>query len=86
MPRISEFFGIVIYLHWRDHGIPHFHAVYAEAEASIAIDDLSVLSGKLPPRALGVVVEWASLHREELRRAWQQAMKLKPLSQIEPLR
>ncbi len=43
MPRISEFFGIVIYMYWRDHGPPHFHAIYAEEEALISIDGLSVL-------------------------------------------
>jgi hypothetical protein len=25
MPRISEFFGIAIYMYYRDHAPPHFH-------------------------------------------------------------
>lgn len=32
MPRISEFFGIVISLYWAEHPPPHFHAPYGEAE------------------------------------------------------
>jgi len=50
MPKISEFFGIVIYVYYREHLPPHFHAIYGEEEVLIAIDDLSVLSGRLTPR------------------------------------
>ena len=64
MPRISEFFGISIHMYWRDHNPPHFHAVYGEADAAISIDDLRVLRGALPPRVLGLVIEWARLHQE----------------------
>jgi hypothetical protein len=57
MPKISEFFGIAIYMYFDDHAPPHFHAQYAEFEAVIQIDDFSVLRGRLPPRALGLVAE-----------------------------
>lgn len=85
MPRISEFFGIAIYIYWRDHGPPHFHAVYGGDELRVAIDDLSVLTGRLPPRVVGFVIEWAALHQEDLRTAWRQAQALEPLDPIEPL-
>ena len=55
MPRISEFFGISIYMYWRDHSLPHFHAIYGGDEVEITIVDLSILAGRLPPRALGLV-------------------------------
>ena len=29
MPRLSEFYGIAIYMYWQDHAPPHFHAFYA---------------------------------------------------------
>ncbi len=29
MPRISAFYGIVVWLYWNDHQPPHFHAGYA---------------------------------------------------------
>jgi Domain of unknown function (DUF4160) len=32
---------------------PHFHARYGEHKVEIAIDGLSVLVGRLPPRVLG---------------------------------
>lgn len=45
MPRICEFFGIVIYMYFNDHNPAHFHAEYAESEASFTIDTLEVLEG-----------------------------------------
>jgi hypothetical protein len=85
LPKIAEFFGISIYIFWRDHPPPHFHARYAGEEILIAIDDLLVLEGKLSPRALGLVIEWAALHQEELRQVWAQAEAHQPLSKVEPL-
>ena len=38
------------------------------------------------PRALGLVMEWAALHREELREIWSRAQNLEPLGRIDPLR
>ena len=86
MPKVSEFFGISVYVYYREHMPPHFHAIYGEAEAVVAIADLSVLSGRLNPRALGLVIEWATVHQGELREVWAQAVSHEPLSKIEPLR
>lgn len=85
MPKISEFFGISIYMYYREHGPPHFHALYGSQEALIAIADLSILRGRLSPRALGLVTEWASQHQDELARNWERARSHEPLDQIEPL-
>lgn len=38
MPKISRFFGIVIYMNWRNHPPAHFHAVYGEHEALMTFD------------------------------------------------
>ena len=57
MPEISRFYGIVIKMYFADHAPPHFHAEYAEYEARIAIGSLAVLSGNLPPRAMGLVTK-----------------------------
>jgi hypothetical protein len=51
----------------------------------VSIEDLSVLRGKLSPRAMGLVMEWATLHQQELRGVWRQALAHQPLSSIEPL-
>lgn len=68
-----------------DHPPPHFRAVYGNARASTDIESLVVIKGWLPPRALGLVVEWASLRREELRKAWSHAERLDPPGKIAPL-
>ena len=85
MPRISEFFGIVIYMYYNDHGVAHFHAEYGEAEAVYVIDTLDVIRGSLPRRANAMVVEWASEHRDELRANWDRARDGVTLAVIAPL-
>jgi uncharacterized protein DUF4160 len=85
MPRICEFFGVVIYMYYNDHRLPHFHAVYAEHEALFVIEILEILTGALPRRPRAFVVEWASLHREALRVNWERARQGLPLQPIEPL-
>ena len=85
MPRLSEFFGISIYIYWGDHGPPHFHARYSGLKASIAIEELSLLAGSLPPRGLGLVMEWAALYQGELRAAWERAARNEPPGAIAPL-
>jgi len=72
-------------MYFDDHAPPHFHAQYAGFEAVIQIDDFSVLRGTLPPRALGLVVEWAQLRHRELTGAWRQAQAMQTLSKIAPL-
>ena len=85
MPQISQFFGIVIYMYFNEHLPSHFHAEYGETEAVYRIDTLDVIRGKLPRRAHALVVEWATLHRPELRADWDRARQAVPLLEIEPL-
>ena len=85
MPQISRFFGIIIAMYYYDHNPPHFHAKYGSDECLISIPELSVIEGKLPSRALGMVIEWAATHEAELIADWELAKALKPLNPIEPL-
>ena len=85
MPEISRFFGIIIRMYFNDHVPPHFHADYGEHSIEITIETLEVWKGKLPNRVLGLVLEWASLHRDELRTDWERARKEQPLEPIQPL-
>ena len=86
MPRICEFFGIAIYMYYREHQPPHFHAIYGDEEALVAIESLSIVAGRLSPRAIGLVMEWASLHKDELLEDWHLAESKLPLTRIDPLR
>jgi hypothetical protein len=85
MPEISRFFGIIITMYYNDHAPPHFHVRYGQQKALIAIESLAILEGNLKPRALGLVVEWASQHQGELMHNWQLARQNSPLEKILPL-
>lgn len=85
MPQISRFFGIIILMYYDDHNPPHFHARYGSQECLIKIDDLQVLEGKIPQRALQMVLEWAILHQIELSTNWERAKALQSLDNITPL-
>jgi hypothetical protein len=86
VPQVSSFFGIAIYLHYDDHPEAHFHAIYGSAEAQIRIADLSLMAGALPPRAMGLVIEWASTRQDALVEDWELAARHLPLKKIAPLK
>ena len=86
MPEIARFYGIVIKMFYEDHNPPHFHAIYGEYEVLIDISTLAVFAGNLPPRAIGLVIEWATQHQDELLNNWERARVQETLSKIEPLK
>jgi hypothetical protein len=85
VPRISEFYGIVIAMYYREHGVPHFHATYAGDTVVISIHTGEVIAGRVPARALRLTQEWCELHRDELRLNWARARDNAPLVRIDPL-
>jgi len=85
MPEISRFFGIVVYMYYKEHAPPHFHAKYAGQRAAFAISDLRIIEGILPRRAISLVLEWAFEHREELVENWLRAERRLNLLKINPL-
>jgi hypothetical protein len=85
VPTISRFYGIVIRMYFADHAPAHFHAVYTGEDAVIAIATLEVLRGALPDRALRMVREWASIHRDELTANWERIQLPDQPVQIAPL-
>ncbi|MFH1568666.1 MAG: DUF4160 domain-containing protein [Gemmatimonadota bacterium] len=85
MPELSRFYGIVIRMYYNDHEPPHFHAAYAGASARIEIESLAILSGALPPRALGLAMEWAAMHRSDLLAAWRRVQQFEAPGKVEPL-
>jgi len=72
MPVIARFYGIVIKMYFiqREHGVPHFHAIYGEFNAVFAIETLEMLEGDLPARAQRLVKEWAAPYQKELLGMW----------------
>jgi hypothetical protein len=85
MPEISRFYGIVITMYFNDHQPPHFHARYGGREAVIAIEDLELMTGTLAPRAMALVIEWATARRRELLEDWARARAGRVLRPIDPL-
>lgn len=84
MPQISRFFGIVITMYHDDHEPPHFHARYSGKEVFVTIAD-GRTTGEFPPRARGLVLEWWSLHRDELDNNWRLIVEGKEPNRIAPL-
>ena len=76
---------MVISIYFDDHNPPHFHVAYNEDEALIAINDLSVLKGNLPPRVMGLAMEWARLHQTELLENWNMVQVDGKYFKVEPL-
>ena len=88
MPTICIFFNIKILMFWNDHAPPHFHAAFVGHDEDTVIDirTLEVLqAGSLKRRALGLVLDWAEIHRDELLANWDLAREGKPLNSIAPL-
>lgn len=85
MPELSRFLGIVIYMYFNEHNPPHFHAEYNEFKAAISIQTLSLIEGKLPPKVMSLVVEWAQESQEELFENWNSIQKDGRYHKIKPL-
>lgn len=86
MPTISMFRGIKVFINWREHQPPHFHATYGGQEVLVSISDIEVLEGSLPGKQLKMLLGWAAFHQEELMENWALAEKQQELFPIEPLR
>lgn len=85
MPTISEFYGIIIRMFFRDHAPPHFHAVYGEHELVVGISPIAVLEGEAPGRVRSMVLEWTALHQDELMANWDRCRENQQPSRIPPL-
>ena len=83
MPVLSRFYGIIIRMYFQqsEHNPPHIHAIYGENVAAIDIQKKKIIEGELPKKALELVIEWISIHEEELKEIWdtQNFKKIKPL-------
>lgn len=84
MPEICRFFGIVIKMFFDDHIPPYFHAEY-EYKAVIEIQSLVKFWGYLPPRSLGMVIEWASQHQGEFLDLSERPSNRQALYKLPPL-
>ncbi len=70
MPTLAIVDGVKILMFYNDHIPPHIHAILAEDEVLIAILNLDVIRGSLPPAKLRRVIAWAREHQGELALNW----------------
>lgn len=86
MPVLSRFYGIVIKMYFlpKEHNPPHVHVIYQDETFSISIKDLTIIDGEQKPsaRALSMVREWITIHRDELLKIWE----TQDFHQVEPLK
>ena len=85
MPRICYFLGISIHMYYDEHNPPHFHAIYNGLEGSFSINPLKYSKGELPSRIVGLVIEWADMHKEELLDNWNILKETGKCKKIKPL-
>jgi hypothetical protein len=52
----------------------------------VGIESLRILEGHISPRALGLVIEWAAQHKNELLNNWELAKNNQTPNKIEPLK
>ncbi|MGB0454208.1 MAG: DUF4160 domain-containing protein [Bacteriovoracaceae bacterium] len=87
MPRISEVFGIAIYMYWFDnkrHKKPHIHAIFSGKQVVVSLDG-RILAGSIGIRGNKIVQEFVLERRKELNEAWKLAIKGKDLPWIKPI-
>ena len=85
MPVVSVFFGIVVRMFYREHGVAHFHAEYQGQQATFTFDG-QVLAGTIQSRtALRLIKEWATTHHADLEANWSRLKAGAPLERIAPL-
>lgn len=85
MPIISTFFGIVIRMYYREHGVPHFHAEYQGQQATFTFDG-QILAGELrSPTAVRLITEWCLVRGTELELNWKRIQAGQPIERIAPL-
>ncbi len=71
MPVIARFYGILIKMYFREHGVPHFHALYGEFIGVFEIETLDIIEGDLPQRAERLVREWGQRYQRDLLEMWR---------------
>lgn len=85
MPVVSVFFGIVIRMFYREHGVAHFHAEHQGQQATFTLDG-EYLAGMLSSRtARRLIKDWAMAHQQELQVNWDRLSAGEALERIPPL-
>ena len=71
MPIIARFYGILIKMYFKEHGVPHFHAIYGEYNGVFNLKTLEMIEGDMPARATKMVKDWAKKYNSDLMEMWK---------------
>lgn len=85
MPEICRFYGIVIYLYWKDHNPPHIHFTYGNYVCSISVID-RVVDGQAPAKVIAKVNEWIDVNENAILSLWEKAQRGEQIEKLEPLK
>nr|VFK31366.1 MAG: protein of unknown function (DUF4160) [Candidatus Kentron sp. MB]VFK34720.1 MAG: protein of unknown function (DUF4160) [Candidatus Kentron sp. MB]VFK76966.1 MAG: protein of unknown function (DUF4160) [Candidatus Kentron sp. MB] len=58
MPSIWMFYGLIVYMYFRDsrqHKLPHIYVRYQNEEVVVSIPDGNILEGRIPSRDMLVL-------------------------------
>lgn len=59
-------------MYFDDHGVPHFHILSSDSNASVAIETLELLAGNVPADILKEAISWASKNKKLLHNTWKE--------------
>lgn len=88
MPIISDFYGIIIRMYFKDnekHKLPHLHANYNEYTAIFDLNG-NIIDGKIPNSQKKIVQAWIEIHNRELNNLWDLLVEGKKGFKITPLK
>jgi hypothetical protein len=83
MPAIASFNGIVIYMYWADHGVPHLHAIRGDEEGVFSIQTGELIEGEVARRTKRAVSAWIELRRDELLANWRRGQERVPFEPVD---
>ena len=89
MPIISQFYGIIIRIYFKDtekHHLEHIHAQYNEYDAVYSLKDVNLLEGTLPSKQNTLVIAWIEIHKDELLALWKLSQEDGEFFKIDPLK
>lgn len=72
MPVLVRLRYCVIRMYFNDHNPPHYHVDTTDGRALVAIEDGTVIEGKVAARALKEARTWAEANRDRLYASWKE--------------
>lgn len=88
MPIISQFYGIIIKMYFKDedrHHQEHIHILYNDYSAVYNLNG-ELISGNLPKKQKKMVEAWILIHEIELKALWKEIKNNGNYFKIEPLK